>query len=421
MQNAPEKAPVVSAVRTFAIIAIFTLTTIAWFILGGSIVARTDRADRSLRTKVEGLWGSELEQPAPFVEAVTRTSKLVKEENGEEKERIMESKQNVLPERSDVETEFWVDHRRKGLLWYNTYRLRYHGRYAFLAPPAEAHYANVRVDLPAAEALYDDIVFRLNGEDVVPRSEGNALITTLTPPYPEAVNLEIGFMTQGLDRWYYVFEKGRISRVKDFTLTLLTHFDGFDFPDGSLSPTTKEITSDGWKLVWNFKNLMANARVGIQVPQKLNPGPTASRITFFAPVSLLFFFFVFFMIAVLRKIPIHPMNYFFLAAAFFAFHLLFAYLVDHLELNLSFVISSMVSLFLVVSYLRLVVGMKFALIEAGLTQLVYLVLFSYAFFWEGYTGLTVTIGAVVTLFVVMQLTGRVNWDEEFSAKSEPSP
>jgi inner membrane protein involved in colicin E2 resistance len=417
MQNAPEKAPVISAVRTFAIIVIFTLTTIAWFILGGSIVSRTDRADRSLRTKVEGLWGSELEQPAPFVEAVTRTSKLVKEENGEERERIVESKQNVLPERSDVEAEFWVDHRRKGLLWYNTYRLRYHGRYVFLTPPAEAHYANVRVDLPAAEALYDDIMFRLNGEDMVPRSEGNALITTLTPPYPEAVNLEIGFMTQGLDRWYYVFEKGQISRVKDFTLTLLTHFDGFDFPDGGLSPTAKETAPDGWKLVWNFKNLMANARLGIQVPQKLNPGPTASRITFFAPVSLLFFFFVLFMIAVLRKIPIHPMNYFFLAAAFFAFHLLFAYLVDHIDLYPSFAISSIVSLFLVVSYLRLVVGMQFALAEAGLAQLVYLVLFSYAFFWKGYTGLTITIGAVVTLFVVMQLTGRVNWEEMFGSES----
>jgi len=37
---------------------------------------------------------------------------------------------------------------------------------------------------------------------------------------------------------------------------------------------------------------------------------------------------------------IHPMNFFFLGCAFFAFHLLFAYLVDHLAIAPSFAIAS---------------------------------------------------------------------------------
>ena len=52
--------------------------------------------------------------------------------------------------------------------------------------------------------------------------------------------------------------------------------------------------------------------------------------------------------------------------------------------------------------------------DAGLTQLIYLVLFSYAFFFEGFTGLAVTIGAILTLFVVMQMTGRLKWEEKFN-------
>jgi hypothetical protein len=67
----------------------------------------------------------------------------------------------------------------------------------------------------------------------------------------------------------------------------------------------------------------------------------------------------------------------------------------------------------VVSYLRIVGGVRFAFGQAGLAQVVFLVLFSYAFFFEGATGLTVTVGAVVTLFVLMQLTARVDWDEAF--------
>jgi hypothetical protein len=72
--------------------------------------------------------------------------------------------------------------------------------------------------------------------------------------------------------------------------------------------------------------------------------------------------------------------------------------------------------FLVVSYLRVVAGLRTALVRAGLAQLVFLVLFSYAFFFEGYTGLTVTIGAVVTLFVLMQLTARVDWSTVFAGR-----
>ena len=115
------------------------------------------------------------------------------------------------------------------------------------------------------------------------------------------------------------------------------------------------------------------------------------------------------------------MNYFFLACAFFAFHLLLAYLVDHISIHSAFVICSLVSMTLVISYLRLVVGMRFAAVEAGLAQLIYLVLFSYAFFFKGFSGLAVTIGSIITLFVVMQLTGRIRWSENSPAVTRHPP
>jgi hypothetical protein len=67
-----------------------------------------------------------------------------------------------------------------------------------------------------------------------------------------------------------------------------------------------------------------------------------------------------------------------------------------------------------------VVNARFAVVDAGLSQLIYLVLFSYAFFFEGYTGLAITIGAILTLFVVMQMTGRIRWEERFS-RATPRP
>src|SRR5678815_4703279 len=143
-----------------------------------------------------------------------------------------------------------------------------------------------------------------------------------------------------------------------------------------LSPTTKESVAGGWLLNWRYSDLVSGFQIGMTMPEKLQPGPLAGEISFFAPVSLFFFFFLMFIITTVRNIDLHPMNYFFLATAFFAFHLLLAYLVDHISIHTSFVICSLVSVFLVVSYLRLVVNMRFALVEAAGTQFVFLILFS---------------------------------------------
>ena len=135
----------------------------------------------------------------------------------------------------------------------------------------------------------------------------------------------------------------------------------------------------------------------------------------------LFFLAVMVMVGTTSGPPLHPMHYWFIAAAFFAFHLLLAYMVDHVAVPLAFATAAGVSLTLVVSYLRLVTGMRQALLVAGSAQAVFLVLFSYAFFFEGFTGLTITVGAILTLFVLMQMTGRVSWDDVFDIGAGVAP
>jgi inner membrane protein involved in colicin E2 resistance len=241
-----------------------------------------------------------------------------------------------------------------------------------------------------------------------------------------AALLKVGYKSQGLNDWRYNFvgrtandngqTTGDVAQVRDFSLNMTTNFTDIDFPDNTLSPTKKTGTGSGWALEWNYKNLVSGYQIAMTMPEKLQPGPLAGRISLFAPVSLFFFFFLMLIITTMRGIEIHPMNYFFLAAAFFSFHLLLAYLVDHVSIHLAFAICSAVSIFLVVSYLRLVVGTRFATREAALAQFIYLVAFSYAFFLKGFTGLAITIGSITTLFVVMQATGKIRWTEKFAPR-----
>jgi inner membrane protein involved in colicin E2 resistance len=184
------------------------------------------------------------------------------------------------------------------------------------------------------------------------------------------------------------------------------HAAGVD--GASISPSRHHAADGHWHGEWDFKTLVASAPIGVDLPKRVDPGPVAARIAFFAPVGLLFFFVVA-ILGVATEQEIHPLNFFFLGCSFFAFHLLFAYLVDHVALAPSFAIASLVSVGLSVSYARLFTGWRFALRELGLSQLIYLVLFSFSFFWTGFTGLAITVGAIVTLFVMMQITGRTSW------------
>jgi hypothetical protein len=406
--------------RLLAVGLVYCCSAIAWFVLGGTIVNRTGESDARLAREVEQLWGGHHDQIAPSarIERPRVVVEDVKDAKGLKVGEIKKTVVDAVPvtlDSSRVAVALALDQRRKGLLWYATYGVDFRASYRIHNPDHETRNAIVELAFPSPEGIYDAFLFQVNGHPAGPVSDLSQGVRTETPLGPgQAALVEVAYRSRGLGDWAYSFVKQGVAQVDDFTLDLDTDFAAVDFPAGTISPTHKERTNDGWRLVWRFDSLAAGQKIGVLAPHRLNPGPLASRITFFAPVGLLFFLTVMVIAGVVERQSLHPMNYFFLAAAFFAFHLLLAYLVDHLDLHAAFAIAAAVSVLLVVSYLRIVAGMRAALLRAGAAQLVFLVLFSYAFFFEGYTGLAVTIGAVITLFVLMQVTARLDWAEALS-------
>jgi hypothetical protein len=403
--------------RLIAIVFIFAATSVAWLILGGTITLRTNSTDGRLRGRVQSIWGAPQVQAAPYAtyDVPTRFTEKITE-NGQQRilERTRVDARVVRPEATSAVVELRNEYRKKGLLWYSTYKVGFQGDYVFHHSERTPQTVQLCLKYPAAQAVYDDLQFAVDGRPYVPVTEKESACVTVAGVAPEQlVKFHTSYRSQGLESWKYSFGS-EVSQVKDFHLKMTTNFRDIDFPDNTLAPTDSRKIAGGWELNWNYRNLLSGYAIAMTLPEKLQPGPLASQISFFAPVSLFFFFFIIFIITTLRNIDLHPMNYFFLGGAFFAFHLLLAYLVDHIDIHAAFVISSVVSVFLVVSYLRLVVGMGFAIREAAIAQVIYLVLFSYAFFFKGLTGLTITIGAIVTLFVVMQMTGRIRWSEKFA-------
>jgi hypothetical protein len=404
-----------------AIVFVFFCTTMAWVILGGVTVDRTNSQDNKLKKAVGQLWGTTQRQSAPQIFYQVKEDQKITEtdESGKTVTRTRSNKTDyrLNLEASDIKVDLKLTHRKKGLLWYPTYQVSFDGNYTVANQTTEERQVCFLYSFPSKEGIYDNFTLSIGGvseKELIPSDGRIWRWITLKPG--QTVQVQVAYNSQGMEQWWYEFGDN-VSQVRNFKLAMTTDFGRIDFPENAISPTAKTQKGGGWELTWQYTNLISGIQIGMEMPKKINPGPFVSKISFFAPVSLFLFFFLVFIITTIRGIKLHPMHYFFLAASFFAFHLLMAYLADHADIGLTFFISTVVSLFLVISYMRIVTGARFAFVETALAQLVYLVFFSYAFFWEGYTGLAITICCIATLFVVMQFTAKIDWEKQFSGKA----
>lgn len=407
------------SLRIAGIILVFLISCVAWLGLGGITHSRTSDSSNALRGEVTSLWGSAHVQRAPrmvFHWTTTEHRSETVERDGREhtihKTVQVNHEDSRSPDSTAIHVDLNDDLRRKGLVWYPLYDVSFDGAWTYTHQRTEAGALAIHFDFPDAQGFYDGFQLIVDGVDRAGElTPQNGSVMVHIPVEPgQTVTLAARYKSRGMGEWTYRPADG-VASLENFAFAMTTDFADIDFPHQTMSPSTKTATDGGWTLDWTFDRVVTGHGMGMIVPHPIQPGELATELSVSAPVSLLFFFVVIYVLSVLRGIDIHPLNYLLMAGAFFAFHLLFAYSADRLPVEAAFALASATSVVLVVNYLRLVVSARFALVEAGIAQLVYLVGFSMAHFWDGYTGLTVTILSIVTLFLVMQLTGRVKWSE----------
>jgi hypothetical protein len=390
--------------RLFAICLIIGCTSMAWFLLGGALQYRSNETDGRLGAEVAKNWGPLLtqEHPSLFYEAPTSAG----------------ARREIQPETSRIAVTLTYDPKQKGLLWYRAYKAEFTGEYVVKNPTPIAQTIYASFKFPAAEARYDAFSLRF-GDKLTGKAPVNGEIreSLLLAPGAEAP-LTVSYRATGLNQWVYSLKSAK--RLKNLHLAMTTNFTEINIPPFAESPTSRAAAGEGMTLQWDYTDVIGANAIAMDMPAVTNPGYVAGRMTFFAPVSLLFFFSVLVIAGIRMRTGLHPMNYFFLAAGCFAFQLLFAYLVDLMPITLSFFIAATVSLVLVTGYLWRATSAKFAAISA-IAQFAYMVLFSYSFFFDGLTGITITVGAIVTLALLMGFTARVKWDTAFTSQATPPP
>jgi len=390
-----------SFLRMLAVGGIFLAACAGWALLGTTTLMRANDYSTNLEGDVKKLWGGPIVQEAPEL--------TVKAPGSEQLRRIM-------PVENKINVALDLDYRQRGLIWYPTFVCDFDGTYRIENPEEVAQKVHLRFKFPADKGTYSDFVFTIDGAGVsTPVDPAQGLNEIIEVPAKGKRAFRIAYKTRGLGEWRYAPAAGN-NQVRGLDLNVATNFRQVDYPDGSLSPTTAAAPAgdgQGMKIAWQVGQLLTTQDVGVIMPGRINPGPLSARITYFAPVCLLFFFVLIAAISIVCKVSIHPMHYFFVAAGFFAFHLLFAYLVDHLPVHAAFAVAAVTAVLMVTLYLAAALGKSFPWKVAAAGQIFYLVLFTYSFFLKGMTGLTVTVGAILTLGALMKVTAGINWFEFF--------
>ena len=86
------------------------------------------------------------------------------------------------------------------------------------------------------------------------------------------VTVDVQYRSRGMRTWTYAFVEDGAAQVRDFRLQMRTNFAAVDFPPGTVSPTTHVPGTAGAELAWSFVNLISGQSIGMEMPERLNPG-----------------------------------------------------------------------------------------------------------------------------------------------------
>jgi hypothetical protein len=122
MSNSPTEKIMVK--RIGALVFIFVCTSIAWGILGSTILERTySPLSGELKSRVAASWGTAQKQTPPKASYQHEVIQVIEDKKGPKTIKKIETVPLAL-DASNIDVVLDLTHRQKGLLWYNHVRGR---------------------------------------------------------------------------------------------------------------------------------------------------------------------------------------------------------------------------------------------------------------------------------------------------------
>jgi inner membrane protein len=202
--------------------------------------------------------------------------------------------------------------------------------------------------------------------------------------------------------------------------------------DGAFLPDKREVNDKGFKATWNILHLNRNypqqwrnaefkvdqSFFGVKLLVPVDEYQKTTRSAKYAVMLIALTFLLFFFSEVLNKKRIHPVQYLLVGIALCIFYSLLLALSEHINFNLSYLISSIAVIALITVYSLSIFKNKRM---SGLMCMILIILYAFVFTilqLEDYALLMGSIGLFIVLAVIMSLSRRINWYSPNSEETE---
>lgn len=223
--------------------------------------------------------------------------------------------------------------------------------------------------------------------------------------------------------------------ARETTATLESAWPNPSF-QGSWLPVEREITDSGFKATWRIPYLgrnypqmwtqseapteaVAASSFGVRLVPAVDAHRMSERSIKYAGLFVLLTFAAIWIVEVLARLRVHPIQYLMIGGAICLFFLLELSLSEHIGFGLSYLLASVSVVAVVGGYARSVLGSaKRASVIAGIVAALYGYLYV-LLTQEDYALLVGSVGLFATLGAVMYLTRRIDWYAA-TAPSQPA-
>ena len=284
--------------------------------------------------------------------------------------------------------------------------------------------AFILLGIPYLQGIKNKVVFNLNGKDfdVQPGVKGNTIInsglTVNIPIDPSVSKFEFGFDlvlngSQGL----YITPVGKESKIH-----LKSPWETVSF-SGDFLPGEKTMGKDGFDAQWyvfdynrNYvqtwignNDILNKSSLGVEFKYPVDEYQMTMRSVKYAIIFIMLTFVVFFLVELLSRKRIHPVQYLLVSCALILFYTLLLAISEHLSFGLSYLISAFATVALITAYSKTM----FKNIKQTCMMGIFLaMLYTYLYIVLQLENMSLLFGAVglfIALAIVMFVLRNMDW------------
>ncbi|MCR9143928.1 MAG: hypothetical protein NXI24_16905 [bacterium] len=368
---------------------------------------------RSLKA-VQQIWGGSIRQfPPDFTYDESQRQEYTNEKTGKVETRNITVARNVGIESQDLKVQVASNIRQKGLLKFAGYGLEFDGEYIVRNRENSARDFDFSFQLPEYAGNITGIKITLDERPYTADTnlaDGFQWSGVLRPG--EERRFRIQYQAKGTDRFDYLLGANQLE-VGRLHFDLTTDFTDYRIPEEAMGPTEQAADDQGAKLIWKSENLVTGQNIALRFEIPGNYGKIASKLFFYAPLALLLFTGFLLIAGAAKGVRLHPMHFLFLMTAFFVFYLFGSYIISFVHILLGIGLALALSTGIMLYYAHLIRKGEEFFQSVAFGAAMFQWIFSIAFFFPAYTGLMITLAAIIALVALMRATASIEWEDKW--------